>query len=94
MSTKRLSENAILSMYLGERRIALRWHLRIEAFAYSVAVGQGADVGGEGAIAIGRSANAPAAAVRSRSRRIFGVQFHTEVVHTVPGTKILKNYLT
>ncbi len=42
---------------------------------------------------IGRSGNAPAAAVRSRSRRIFGVQFHPEVVHTVPGTEILKNFL-
>ena len=42
---------------------------------------------------IGRSGNAPVAAVTNRSRSLFGVQFHPEVVHTVPGTKILRNFL-
>lgn len=37
MSTKRSSDNVILSMLLGERRIALAWQVKIEVFAYSVA---------------------------------------------------------
>lgn len=43
--------------------------------------------------AIARSSNAPVAAMADRERRIFGVQFHPEVVHTVQGKKILKNFL-
>ncbi|OEU44800.1 MAG: glutamine-hydrolyzing GMP synthase [Desulfobacterales bacterium S7086C20] len=39
------------------------------------------------------SKNSPTAAMADTSRRIFGVQFHPEVVHTPNGTKILKNFL-
>lgn len=37
--------------------------------------------------------NTPVAAIRHRQRRIFGVQFHPEVVHTPDGSRILKNFL-
>ena len=42
---------------------------------------------------IARSANAHCAAIRHRGRRIFGVQFHPEVVHTPQGTRILENFI-
>lgn len=35
----------------------------------------------------------PAAAVADEARRIYGVQFHPEVVHTPEGTTMLKNFL-
>ena len=37
--------------------------------------------------------NCPLAAVRHRTLPVFGVQFHPEVAHTVPGPAILKNFL-
>ena len=39
------------------------------------------------------SKNSPTAAMADAPRRLFGVQFHPEVVHTPKGTKILKNFL-
>ncbi|MBN1102489.1 MAG: glutamine-hydrolyzing GMP synthase [Deltaproteobacteria bacterium] len=39
------------------------------------------------------SKNSPVAAMGDGSRRLFGVQFHPEVVHTPKGTRILKNFL-
>ena len=33
------------------------------------------------------------AAIENRERRLYGVQFHPEVLHTVHGTEILKNFL-
>ena len=41
---------------------------------------------------IAHSPNAHCAAIRHRERRIFGVQFHPEVVHTPQGTRILENF--
>jgi len=41
---------------------------------------------------IGRSGNAPYAAIADTGRDFYGVQFHPEVVHTVNGAKILKNF--
>jgi GMP synthase (glutamine-hydrolysing) len=35
----------------------------------------------------------PTAAIENAERRIYGVQFHPEVVHTTEGTKILRNFL-
>jgi len=37
--------------------------------------------------------NCPNAAVKHRSRRLWGVQFHPEVTHTPDGTQILRNFL-
>jgi GMP synthase (glutamine-hydrolysing) len=43
--------------------------------------------------AIAHTANAPVCAIRHREKRIFGVQFHPEVVHTPKGPAILRNFL-
>lgn len=42
---------------------------------------------------IGSTLNAPISAMEHRSKRFYGVQFHPEVVHTLKGKKILKNFL-
>ncbi|HTP13069.1 MAG TPA: glutamine-hydrolyzing GMP synthase [Bacteroidota bacterium] len=42
---------------------------------------------------IAHTANAPICAIRNKARRIFGVQFHPEVVHTPEGKKILANFV-
>jgi GMP synthase (glutamine-hydrolysing) len=39
------------------------------------------------------TATCPTAAIENPERRIYGVQFHPEVVHTAEGTKILRNFL-
>ncbi|MBW3581444.1 MAG: glutamine-hydrolyzing GMP synthase [Actinobacteria bacterium] len=47
----------------------------------------------EGFVVTARSAEAPVAALESPARRIFGVQFHPEVVHTPRGQDLLKRFL-
>jgi GMP synthase (glutamine-hydrolysing) len=42
---------------------------------------------------IGHTHNAPICAIRNKAKRIFGVQFHPEVVHTPKGKEILGNFL-
>jgi len=42
---------------------------------------------------LAKSANAPVAAFRHRSRPLFGVQFHPEVAHTPRGAEIIHNFL-
>ncbi len=42
---------------------------------------------------IGHTENAPICAIRDSRRKIFGVQFHPEVVHTPIGKDVLKNFL-
>ncbi len=42
---------------------------------------------------LGRSEDGIIAAVAHRARRLFGVQFHPEVVHTPRGTRMLRNFL-
>ncbi len=44
-------------------------------------------------VSLARTANCPIAAVRHRSRPIFGVQFHPEVTHTRHGGQVLRNFL-
>jgi GMP synthase (glutamine-hydrolysing) len=43
--------------------------------------------------AIGRTKNAPVASMEDDTRSLYGVQFHPEVIHTVEGSKVLKNFL-
>jgi len=43
---------------------------------------------------ISDSANCPTAAIRDRSRKLFGVQFHPEVSHTEHGGEILSNFVS
>lgn len=42
---------------------------------------------------IGKTRNAPYAAIRHKEKPIYGLQFHPEVVHTREGEKILKNFV-
>jgi GMP synthase (glutamine-hydrolysing) len=46
-----------------------------------------------GFIGIAHSGNSPVAAMRHVSQALFGVQFHPEVVHTVRGREMLRNFL-
>lgn len=46
----------------------------------------------EGFNVIGTSSNAPFAAIADESRKFYGVQFHPEVVHTLRGAQMLKNF--
>jgi len=47
----------------------------------------------EGFEPIAHSFNAPICAIRNRKKKMFGVQFHPEVVHTQDGKQILSNFL-
>ena len=42
---------------------------------------------------IAHTDNSPVAAFSSKSKKIYGVQFHPEVVHTAKGKEILSNFL-
>ena len=42
---------------------------------------------------IGHTDNAPIASIRHTEKKIYGVQFHPEVVHTPKGKEILRNFL-
>jgi GMP synthase (glutamine-hydrolysing) len=42
---------------------------------------------------IGKSENAPFAAIADEKRRFYGVQFHLEVVHTPDGARLIANFL-
>ena len=44
-------------------------------------------------IALGATSTCPLAAVRHRSRPVYGLQFHPEVSHTPLGSQILRNFL-
>jgi GMP synthase (glutamine-hydrolysing) len=43
--------------------------------------------------AIGETDNAPLAAMADEDRRLYGVQFHPEVTHTLQGTEILRRFV-
>lgn len=47
----------------------------------------------EGFEVVGRTPNAPLAAIADPARRLFGIQFHPEVRHTDHGRRILDNFL-
>lgn len=42
---------------------------------------------------IGHSSNSPICAIRNKVKKIYGVQFHPEVLHTERGKDILKNFV-
>ena len=42
---------------------------------------------------IGNTKNSPIASIEDSIRRFYGVQFHPEVIHTIEGMKILKNFV-
>jgi GMP synthase (glutamine-hydrolysing) len=44
-------------------------------------------------VPLARTRNCPIAAVKHRTRPVYGVQFHPEVVHTPCGSQILRNFL-
>ena len=46
----------------------------------------------DGFSVVGTSENAPYAAIADEVRKIYGVQFHPEVVHTPDGAKMLENF--
>jgi GMP synthase (glutamine-hydrolysing) len=46
----------------------------------------------EGFTIVGRSDGAPFAAIADETRKIYGVQFHPEVVHTPHGAALLRNF--
>ena len=46
-----------------------------------------------GADVVARSDHTPVAAFEDRARKLYGVQFHPEVVHTEHGQQVLKNFL-
>lgn len=48
---------------------------------------------GKGFEILGKTATCPIAAYGNTERKLYGVQFHPEVVHTQNGTEILKNFL-
>lgn len=47
----------------------------------------------KGFCAIASTENCPEAAIQDKNRRIYGVQFHPEVVHTPKGAEILGNFV-
>ena len=47
----------------------------------------------KGFVSIAHSKNSPICAMKDIKRKIFGVQFHPEVVHTPKGRQIIKNFL-
>lgn len=47
----------------------------------------------EGFTIVAKSANAPFAAIADETRKMYAVQFHPEVVHTVDGAKLISNFV-
>jgi GMP synthase (glutamine-hydrolysing) len=47
----------------------------------------------DGFLSIAHSANSPLAAIADESRRLYGLQFHPEVVHTPHGSALLDNFV-
>ncbi len=48
----------------------------------------------DGFTVIGRSENAPFAAIADEMRRFYGIQFHAEVAHTPDGARLIHNFVS
>ena len=55
--------------------------------------GDQADAIPEGFTSLASTSTCPAAAIENKSKRIYGLQFHPEVVHTTHGTDILRRFV-
>jgi GMP synthase (glutamine-hydrolysing) len=55
--------------------------------------GDAAEALPEGFEIIGHTENSFAAAIANRQKRVYGIQFHPEVVHTENGIQVLKNFV-
>jgi GMP synthase (glutamine-hydrolysing) len=55
--------------------------------------GDRVDLAADTFVGLARSANAPMAAFRHRSKPLYGVQFHPEVAHTARGSELYHNFL-
>lgn len=64
-----------------------------EAFSAWMSHGDRITVLPPGFIALARSANSPLAAMGNLQRRIYGLQFHPEVHHTIGGAAILQRFV-
>ncbi len=42
---------------------------------------------------IAKTENAPFAAIANEDKKIYGVQFHPEVIHSIEGKKLLENFV-
>ncbi|MBP5509469.1 MAG: glutamine-hydrolyzing GMP synthase [Kiritimatiellae bacterium] len=69
------------------------FHLVPEAFSVWMSHGDQVEEIPEGFHATARSANCPVAAFCNDARRVYGLQFHPEVVHSQYGTELLRNFL-
>lgn len=47
----------------------------------------------DGFVVTAKTSSAPYAAIADEKRRIYGVQFHPEVVHTLDGAKLIRNFV-
>ncbi len=47
----------------------------------------------EGFVSVAHTQDCPVAAMENKERRLYGIQFHPEVNHTVNGVKMLRNFL-
>ena len=47
----------------------------------------------EGFVAVAHTESCPAGAIENKERKLYGIQFHPEVNHTVDGVKMLHNFL-
>jgi len=68
-------------------------HTREEGLACWMSHGDRVESPPPGFETLASSENSPVAAMRSKDRRLYGVQFHPEVVHTPQGMDIFRNFL-
>ncbi len=70
----------------------LLWGISQDSIAW-MSHGDRIDTLPEGFRSIAHTDNSPIASIADRERRIFALQFHPEVVHTVDGNRIIQNFV-